>query len=359
MELTKMHIVIPALEPDERLEQLCVQLKKNIEHIWIVDDGSSTTSQALFQRCADLDCHVLHHQENKGKGRALKTAFQAIKDSELPCDGVACADSDGQHSVEDILYCLQKLIEHPKDMILGTRCFKQEHVPAKSRIGNQVTSAVMKSLCEIDLKDTQTGLRAFSYDLMKELIDIDGERYEYELNVLLEMKARGIKMYEADIETRYIDENKGSHFHPFLDSLRIYRLFFKFIIASLSSSLIDILLFTIFVVLCKDKLTWYILAATILARVCSSIFNFIVNKHAVFESEETSYITAIKYFSLCIVQMMSSALLVQLLYWMSGIFESGLKIGVDIFLFFISFHIQREWIFHHKTTSPKKRGVSK
>ena len=163
--------------------------------------------------------------------------------------------------------------------------------------------------------------------------------------MLLETQAQKVPLREIAIETIYIEENRRSHFRPLIDSVRIYALFLKFIFASLSSSEVDIALFSALVWKLKPfVIEGYIFAATVLARIASALFNYIVNSKAVFQ-KEMGRKTMLKYFALCIVQMCMSGLLVSAFYRLLPYSEVTVKICVDVLLFFISFQVQKRWIF--------------
>ncbi|MGL4372836.1 MAG: GtrA family protein, partial [Turicibacter sp.] len=179
------------------------------------------------------------------------------------------------------------------------------------------------------------------------------ERFEYEMNMLIECKQHEIMIQEVPIETIYLEDNKSSHFNPLLDSLKIYSVFLKFIFSSLSSFIIDISLYTMFIYMLKDIIPMhYILTATIVARIISSVFNFYINRTTVFKSKENQSNTLFKYYFLCFIQMMISGYGVAILYQNSGLNEITLKLIVDAILFLLSFQIQREWVF----APQKKRG---
>jgi len=203
-------------------------------------------------------------------------------------------------------------------------------------------------LCGIDIPDTQTGLRGISREFMKVLMNTSGERFEFETNMLLAAKECDIPFNIVLIDTVYIDDNATSHFHPIRDSIKIYSIFAKFLFSSLSSSLIDILMFTVFVAMLRGvSPAYYIYIATALARVISAVYNFNMNKHTVFRNKDKDKWIAVRYFSLCVVQAVASALCVKGLFTLIAgkLGESVIKIVVDTILFFISFGIQREWVF--------------
>ena len=212
------------------------------------------------------------------------------------------------------------------------------------------------------INDTQTGLRGFTNSYIKDCIDIPGNRYEYEMNMLIYATKSEITILEKKIDTIYIEENKSSHFNPIKDSIKIYKIlfmnFFKFSFSGLLSFVIDLLLFVVFsnflfTFLSQSK---NIIISTIISRILSSMFNFWLNKNLVFklENKNNIKITLLKYYMLCIVQMLSSGLLVLTLTILLPISKNIIKIIVDLFLFFISYKIQSNFIFKNNMRGAKK-----
>ena len=348
-------VIIPAYEPDEKLLILLNHLKEaGIRNMIVVDDGSGSDYQTLFARAeATEGCTVLHHAVNLGKGRALKTAFNACLLRFPTQCGCVTADSDGQHTPQDILACMKKLWENPEALVLGCRNFDAADVPMRSSFGNKCTRKVFRYLVGLSVSDTQTGLRAIPASFMKSLMNVRGERFEYETNMLIEAKNLNIRVLEVPVKTIYIEENKTSHFNPIKDSVRIYMIFGKFLFSSLSSSVLDLALFGLF---CKALRAasgiWtglpYIVGATILARIISAIYNFLLNYKVVFQSSANLAASAAKYFALAVCQMLCSAFLVNELFGLLGGYEVAVKIPVDVLLFFLSFVIQREFVYRKK-----------
>lgn len=343
-------IIIPSYEPDEKLPDLLKKLRETgFRNIVLVDDGSGEKYAGIFREAETVyGCVVLHHAVNQGKGRALKTAFNFClgEFGELP--GAITADSDGQHSPACILACVDALLKNPSALVLGCRCFEGEDVPARSEFGNKCTRVVMKYLTGISVSDTQTGLRGIPTAFMEQLLMVKGERFEFETNMLLETKSRKISIVEVPIQTIYIEENKTSHFNPIKDSVKIYMIFGKFLFSSLSSSLVDLTLFTIFCFFMRDMDWWrisYITAATVFARILSALYNYSLNLKVVFQSEGKIGTTLPRYILLALIQMSLSALLVGKLYPLFGGMEVLVKIPVDVILFFLSFVIQREFVY--------------
>lgn len=349
----ELPIIIPSYEPDEKLPGLLKELKEaGFQNIVLVDDGSGEAYAHLFKEAEEsFGCRVLHHAINQGKGRALKTAFNYCLQEFSDAVGVITADSDGQHSPECILACADALLAHPDSLILGCRCFEGKDVPARSEFGNKCTRMVMKYLTGITVSDTQTGLRGIPTSFMERLLMVKGERFEFETNMLLETKERKIPIVEVPIRTIYIEENRTSHFNPIRDSVKIYMIFGKFLFSSLSSSVVDLVLFSVFCFLMRD-MQWrrvsYITVATVSARILSAFYNYSMNLKVVFQSEKSVGATLPRYILLAMVQMSLSAFLVGKLYPLFGGAEVVVKIPVDVLLFFLSFFIQREFVYADK-----------
>lgn len=349
-------LIIPSLEPDEKLLRLLEALQQaEVRNIVLVDDGSGPEYRKLFDRAeTEFGCTVLRHAVNLGKGRALKNAFNYCLLRWPDAPGCVTADSDGQHTPACILKLMDALCSHPDSLVLGVRNFGEEKVPLRSSFGNRLTSQVFKFLVGLTISDTQTGLRAIPSEFMKKLLSTRGERFEFETNMLIDTKEDQVPILEVPIETVYIEENKTSHFNPLRDSMRIYAVFAKFLFSSLSSSVVDILLFSLFCTVLGGVLptSLYILVPTVLARIISAVYNYLLNYRVVFKSREGHGMAAARYFALAVIQMVCSALLVNLFYGFFHQAEVIIKICVDIGLFFVSFQIQREFVYKNRPGKP-------
>ena len=350
-------VILPSLKPTEKLLQVVEGVKaQGFSQIVVVDDGSGPDYADWFKKAAEEGCTVLTHQVNRGKGAALRTAYQWLLENRPEISGVVTADADGQHLPKDIYACAADCDAAGKDfkgIVLGCRDFSQPDVPFKSRNGNRITRGVFRTLCGIKISDTQTGLRAFPMSVMEFMLRIGGDRYEYETNVLLEVKRAGYDFREVTITTVYEDNNKGSHFRPLRDGWRIYKLIFKFMLSSGASTLVDYAAFYLAMLLLSNVLGGHrILVCTVIARAISSFINFTMNKQLVFTCRTAYRKTLLRYYALCIPQMLLSAGLLWCITTLVGSESSTvitlLKIPVDIVLFLASFQIQREWVFKQK-----------
>lgn len=327
--------LIPSYEPDYNLLKVVKNMKSENFTVVVVDDGSGEKYEKIFKECASFS-KVISYDSNKGKGYALKKGLKYIKEN-YGDSIIVTIDSDGQHTSKDAIR-LCSLIEKNKDtLVLGMRP-RDKNVPLRSILGNSITRFVFKKVAKQDVYDTQTGLRAFSSNLIDFLLGIKGDRFEYEMNVLLNCSRENIKIKEVEIETIYIENNKKSHFNTIKDSYRIYKEIIKYSLSSIISFVIDYSFFIIFSIFFNISLS------NVLARIISASFNFIYNRKVVFKSKRKLKDTLIDYVVLAVFILLFNTIILNLLVNI-GINKFFSKILTEIILFFISYGIQKNYIF--------------
>ncbi|MBE5806939.1 MAG: glycosyltransferase [Clostridiales bacterium] len=339
-------LIIPAYEPDEKLLGLLAQFAGNADFVpIIVNDGSSEKCRAVFDRLP-AGCELLTHPQNRGKGAALKTAMRHVLDKHPECTLAVTADADGQHKYADILRVTASAAQRPGTLVLGSRRFDGD-VPAKSRIGNSITRHVFSIASGVKVYDTQTGLRAFDRKLMAEFLEISGDRYEYEINMLLSAAQSGTPIVEEVIETVYLDENASSHFNPFRDSFKIYMCIFKFCASSLLAFVVDYVLVLLFnaAFLRMFPREKALLFSVVLARIISATVNFLVNRKVVFNGNESLGKSAAKYAALAVCVLIVNYFLIRFLNITLGWPLALAKILVEVILFLANFVIQGKFVY--------------
>ena len=357
-DLSRISVVLPSLDPDEKLDAVIDGLLEyGFTDIILVNDGSKPENLPRFQHAADThkEVHLLHHEVNRGKGAALKTAFAYFLENRPQGLGVVTVDGDNQHHPEDTRTCCVRMLE-TGNVVLGCRNFDLPHVPPRSRFGNRTTSAVFRLFCGIKLSDTQTGLRAFPRETLELMTQIGGDRFEYETNVLLAMKTNGLPFDEVKIRTVYIEENKSSHFHWLKDSWRIYKLilahFFRYTLSSLFCAGVDVGMFALFDhLLASSEAAVHDTVPYVLARVISSLLNFFINQRVVFQSRESTGKALLRYYAVAVPQLLVQMGLTNGVFWLlhvgsnAGWLRSLWYIIVMTVLYFISYAIQQRWVF--------------
>lgn len=327
-------ILIPAYKPDDKLVALTDQLLTHDDlKLVVVDDGSGEAFRPVFE-ALDKRVTLISYPDNKGKGGALKTGIRYIMDHMPECERLVTADADGQHRYADIRRVLDKSEEMPGALVLGSRAFDGD-VPLRSRFGNAMTRQVFAIASGMKVRDTQTGLRGFDRDGMRLFVDVPGDRYEYEINMLLTAARAEMPIYEVTIETVYLNDNESSHFNPLKDSLRIYACILKFACSSLICFGIDYVLFQLLRTFIP--LTW---VSNLLARIVSASVNFTLNKKLVFKGNEKTLPAVLKYAALAVFIYLIDTAILALLYEKLGWSRYVVKIISGVLGYLISFPVQ-------------------
>ena len=336
-----MIILIPAYEPEERLVDLVRSVRRSASDqlVVVVDDGSGPAYSSVFDDAAEAGAVVLRHYPNRGKGYALKQGFGYIQDN-YPGHDVVCADCDGQHALCDILRVADELSRSGRAVVLGARQFVGD-VPARSRFGNTLTRRVFRATTGVGLQDTQTGLRGYASALLPWLRTIGGDRFEYELEVLLAAQKAGFEFHEVPIATIYLNGNESSHFRTVHDSIRVYVPFVKFGLSSIMAFAIDAGL--LFVMMAS---TGNLAASVVTARIASATVNYRFNHRLVFgRGHGTPARSAVRYGSLVVALMGANFMLLHVLTERLSVALLTAKLLTEATLFGVSFHAQRRYVF--------------
>lgn len=331
--------LIPAYEPNELMLSLLEELKGSGIMTVVVDDGSGPDYAEIFERAEDFAA-VLGYEENRGKGYALKYGLKYIGEHIQGHYVVVTLDADGQHRVIDAERVCEAARGREDVLILGSRR-QGKSSPLRSRFGNYVTRKVYSLSTGQAVYDTQTGLRAFDSRLLPFLLQVAGERYEYEMNVLLEASRFGIAIEEVAISTIYLEDNAGSHFETIKDSWRVYKEILKFSAVSLISCGVDYLAYSL--------LLWlgggFLAVANIGARFISATLNFTLNRKYIFKSQGRLLQSALQYFLLASFILLSNTLVLNLLVYRLGVNEYFAKLLTELMFFTLSWLGQRFVIF--------------
>lgn len=339
----KIALIVPAYRPTGDMIPMLERFLERPEYVpVVVNDGSGPEYEAIFDRAPE-GCVLLRHEVNRGKGAALKTAMAYVLDKLPDCDLAVTADADGQHRFEDIVRVAAMARENPGTLVLGSRAFDGS-VPFRSRFGNSVTRQVFAIASGVKVRDTQTGLRAFDRSCIAQFLEIPGERYEYEINMLLYAAREGIKIKEETIETVYIDDNSASSFHPIRDSFKIYACILKFAASSLLAFVIDAVMVLVMMAVTGGKVR---LSQTV-ARVVSATVNFIVNKKVVYESKQHWAPELVKYTALAAANLGVNLLVVKPLSdLMQGRFFLAYLI-VQVIMYALNFVLQGRLVYNRR-----------
>ena len=352
--------LIPAYEPDKKIKGLIDEIIEKGFDIVVVDDGSGPDFAELFEELS-RKATVLTHSENRGKGAALKTGlnyinkYMAYTESVLTPAGavtvsgrdavIVTVDADGQHLPDDVRRVAEISAQRRDALVLGSRALSED-IPARSRFGNTVTRHVYSAATGIHIHDTQTGLRAFHRSLIPRLLKIEGDRYEYEINMLMQLASEGVPIIEERIETVYENNNSGSHFRTVRDSFRVYREILKFSASSLASFAIDYGMYALLLAVTGAAgIANNLIISNIGARLVSGTANYIMNKRLVFRSRTGFARSAAQYFLLAAFILAGNTIVLSTLAGTLGINRFAAKLITEVIFFAISWTVQKYVIF--------------
>ena len=334
-------VLVPAYQPDARLAALVTDIRRRLPgaQVLVVDDGSGPAYEEVFAAAGDAGAVITGYSVNAGKGAALRIGLARAADL-WPHADVVCADADGQHTPADIAAVAHRVRE-TGHMTLGVRAFTGP-VPLRSRLGNSATALLFRGATGWRLRDTQTGLRGYPAGGLDWLLEVPGDRYEYELSALLRARELGMAVEEVEIATVYEPGNTSSHFRPLQDSARIYAPLLRFTGASLASFAIDWV-----GVMVLHLLTGNLLTSVVGARVISGAANFFMNRRIFRAAPGTVGRTAVRYTALALALVAASYLALAAL---TGI---GVPLGIakilgDSTIYVASYLIQRRVVFREK-----------
>ena len=346
--------MVPAFQPSEKLVEVVRRaVLGGFTQIIVIDDGSGEAYKPIFEECQTFSgVTLLKNEVNQGKGYSLKKSFQFIENNFRNIEGVVTADADGQHLPEDIFRVRNELHDSisrgENSVILGSRNFRGADVPPRSKFGNIATTGLIRLLYGIRVEDTQTGLRGIPTEHLASLQRVKGSRFEWEMNSLLDLMNRKIPLVEIEIATVYHDlSNSQSHFRPVRDSIQIWFQILRFTLSSLTGAAVDLGVYSLIILLfftgSVDAVG--ITVATVIARVCSGLTNYFVNRQIVFVDGNKVRVSLTRYVILALILVSASALGTVVL---ANVFDGhaiAAKVIVDVGLYVLSFIVQKRWVF--------------
>ena len=213
----RVWIVVPVFNNKDTVKSVVAECCSIMKHVLVVDDGSTDADMASL--LAGLDVVLLKHERNLGKGEAILTASRYVEE-QGGCFMITI-DADGQHYPRDIEKFLPVLSEDRPGIIIGSRNFNTEQVPASSRFGRSFANFWLKVEAGVTIDDCQSGFRAYPVHYLNQL-EFKGSRYDFEAEVLAKAAWAGLSLSTVPIEVKYPKrEERISHFKPFLDNLRL------------------------------------------------------------------------------------------------------------------------------------------
>jgi len=346
-------ILIPAYNPTELLIVLVHDLVRHgARNIVVVNDGSKPECDQIFAQLGAIrQCRIIHHAVNLGKGAAIKSGFNHVLVNMPNIDSIVTADADGQHAPEDIMKVAEASSKNPGVLILGVRTFGRE-VPKRSLIGNQITRLVTYVFTGLKLSDTQTGLRAWPRQLCMNSLKIAINGYDFEMESLLRYKkyhGSSLRLLEIPIRTIYEKGNASSHFDPLIDSMRIYYVFIRYILASLLTVATDYLVF-----FAAYRYSHRVGLSMIAGRSLAIIVSYYLNRKVVFHAQKNRMYVFLKFVMVVVALGLISYASINFLHAKFDLNIVVSKALVEAILFLAGFSAVNLFVFNDKPDTPNE-----
>lgn len=326
---SEMVILMPVYNPDERIVNYVKKLKENNYQVVLINDGSKSEYHSLFEKMVH-DCKIISYPFFKGKGYAIKEGIHYIKEHLQDKKGIIILENE-----YDVMH-----INHIRTLI----------------------NKNSQKMCVVHHKGKRFLTKLFSMIYNKEFIDVDSELFAFSMNYIDQMMAVDENCYEVQSLIQSVQnnqeieeiqlENKQEPFHLKNKTIQIMYVIFlhliRFISSSIISSVIDVLLAWILLDILKLWMTsdfWRIALSSLIARILSTIVNYVINKKYVFKGKNNSKQTAIRFLILTIVITILSTLFVYAASSLHIMSEKLAKPVGDLLLFLLSYSAQTKWVF--------------
>jgi glycosyltransferase involved in cell wall biosynthesis len=207
--------VIPAFNAALSVGDVVRGAASSLSCVLVVDDGSVDETA---RRAEEAGARILSHPANRGKGAALRTAFEALKGQ--PFEALITLDADGQHDPADIPLLVEAFQKTRADLIIGSRERRFSTMSRWRRFGNRFSSSALSFFSGLDLPDSQSGFRLYSMPFLLET-PVHGDAYDAEMELLLRAAAGGFRVGTVALRSFVADGRTGSHYRPWVDTYRI------------------------------------------------------------------------------------------------------------------------------------------
>jgi glycosyltransferase involved in cell wall biosynthesis len=205
--------VIPAYNESENIINIITEVKKFVTSIIVIDDGSTDNTYAL---ALSTKVKVIRLNRNRGKGAALKRGI--IESVRYNPDVIVTLDADGQHDAQDIPTLLKPIQEGLADIVIGSRynTLTKQEIPRIRGIGLSIIDILNRTMMKINVRDTQSGFRAYNKSIISTITDYDSVGYGAETEQLAQAEIKGFNIMEVPIKIKYNGLGKTSKMNPLL-----------------------------------------------------------------------------------------------------------------------------------------------
>ena len=214
-------VLVPAFNEEGRIGPVVTEIQKYVPDVAVVDDGSSDRTA---QEAEQAGAMVVRHSQNQGKGVALNTGFDHMRDAGF--DVVITMDADGQHAAADLPAFLEAYVRTGIPVLVGNRMSSAAAMPRVRRVTNMIMSWLLSREMGQYVPDTQCGFRLYRCDVIP-FVAAESKRFAAESEILLHIAARGIRIGAVPIATIYTP-GRESKIRPVRDTVRFLGMLWKY-----------------------------------------------------------------------------------------------------------------------------------
>ena len=223
MESTRLSVVIPAYNEEERLD---ASLRRIVDflgsrsyafEVMVVDDGSADGTAEVVSGFQNPPIQLLRLPQNRGKGAALRKGVLASRG-----EWVLLCDADLSTPIEDLEILQSRQAE--AELILGSRAAADSNVtrpqPLFRELMGRTFNRIVRILALVQERDTQCGFKLIRGDVARELFaDLAIERFAFDVELVCLARDRGYAVVEQGVRW---EDSPNSRVHPIRDSLNMF-----------------------------------------------------------------------------------------------------------------------------------------
>ena len=199
---------IPAYNEEGVIGNLIKKTLPLVDSVVVCDDGSSDLTS---KEAKDAGAFVIQHKQNKGKGAALQSLFDFARHSNA--DVIVTIDGDGQFLPEEIPKLTEDIENGKSDIVIGYRFETEKDMPSYRKIGNKVLDELSKTASNLNLRDTQSGFRAYSKKAI-EKINFKKNGFVADSEILIDASTKDLTISEQHVTVLYNTGTRTSTQNP-------------------------------------------------------------------------------------------------------------------------------------------------
>jgi len=199
----KLSIVVPAYCEEGTIEEALTRLHQTMTNsgidfeIVLVVDGYVDRTKEIAESLFLPEIKVIGYEKNMGKGHALKFGSQQTV-------GEFTAFFDGDLDIDSscLIDLFRRLVELDVDVVVGSKVHSESIVsyPLFRRFQSLIMRLLVRALFNLNVGDTQTGIKVFRTSLLQESIrKVQTNGYSFDVDLLVRMNDRGCKIVEGPI----------------------------------------------------------------------------------------------------------------------------------------------------------------